>query len=137
MNIYNVNDSNFFNSESYQKFLLDNPSIGYLNIRAYAASQAIPISGLKVVVFKNIDNDKIVFFEGLTNSSGIINGITLPAPKINSDDLKAPSKTEYEIEATYLPSNLIKTYKVNIYENVSVIQNISIVPDVNLEYRGI
>lgn len=132
MNTYNVNDENLISSSSYQQFLKDNPSRGYLNIRAYAANQAVPISGLKVVVSTNIGNDKVIFFEGSTNSSGIIGGIALPAPRLNPDDLEAPNKTEYEIEATYIPDNLNKLYKVNMYENVSVIQNISVVPDTNL-----
>ena len=132
MNTYSINDENLINSIEYRNFLKNNPSRGYLNIRAYAASQAIPISGLKVNVSTNIGNNKVIFFEGSTNSSGIIGGIALPAPTLNPNDLEAPSKTEYEIEAIYTPDNLDKTYKVNIYENVSVIQNISIVPDTNL-----
>ena len=129
MNTYNVNDQSFINSEIYQKFLSENSSRGYLNIRAYAASQAIPISGLRVVVSTTIDNNKVIFFEGSTNSSGIIGGISLPAPKLDPNNLDAPNKTTYEIQATYTPDNITQIYKVNMYENVSVIQNINIVPE--------
>lgn len=129
MNTYNVNDQNFINSEIYQKFLSENTSRGYLNIRAYAANQAIPISGLRVVVSTIIDNNKVIFFEGSTNSSGIIGGISLPAPKLDPNNLDAPNKTTYEIQATYTPDNITQIYKVNMYENVSVIQNINIVPE--------
>ena len=48
MNTYNVNDENFINSTLYQNFIRQNPEAGYLKIRAYAASSAIPIEGLKV-----------------------------------------------------------------------------------------
>lgn len=137
MNTYNINDENFINSESYQEFLRNNPSRGYLNIRAYAASQAIPISGLRVVVSTNVGNEKVIFFEGSTNSSGIIGGIALPAPKLDPNNLDAPNKTTYEVDAIYAPDNLTKVYKVNMYENVSVIQNISIVPDMNLGMGGL
>jgi len=137
LNTYNINDENFINSLSYQNFLRNNPSRGYLNIRAYAASQAIPISGLKVIVSTNIDNDKVIFFEGSTNSSGVIGGISLPAPSLDPNNLDAPNKTTYQIEATYAPDNLTKIYSVNMYENVSVIQNISIVPDMNLGLGGL
>jgi hypothetical protein len=129
LNTYNVNDQNFINSEIYQKFLSENTSRGYLNIRAYAANQAIPISGLRVVVSTIIDNNKVIFFEGSTNSSGIIGGISLPAPKLDPNNLDAPNKTTYEIQATYTPDNITQIYKVNMYENVSVIQNINIVPE--------
>ena len=137
MNTYSINDQNFINSESYQKFLRDNTSRGYLNIRAYAASQAIPISGLRVVISTNIDNNKVIFFEGSTNSSGVIGGIALPTPKLDPNNLDAPNKTTYEVEATYAQDNLTKIYSVNMYENVSVIQNINIVPDTNLGLGGL
>ena len=137
MNTYNVNDENYINSLEYQKFLKDNPSIGYLNIRAYAASQAIPIGNIKIVVSNNIGDDKVIFFEGETNESGVIEGIKLPAPKLVSNDLDKPSKTTYEIEATYLPDNLNKTYRVNIYENISSIQNIIVAPDMNFKMGGL
>ena len=137
MNIYNVNDQSFVNSIEYQNFLKDNPSIGYLNIRAYAASEAIPISNIKIVVSNTIGNNKIIFFEGLTNESGVIEGITLPAPKLVSNDLDKPSKTTYEIEATYQPDNLSKVYRVNIYENISSIQNIIVAPDMDFKMGGL
>ena len=129
MNTYNINDQNFINSLEYQKFLNENPSRGYLNIRAFAASQAIPISGLRIVVSTDIDNDRVIFFEGSTNSSGIIGGIALPAPRLDPNNLDAPNKTTYDIQATYLPDNIVQNYRVNMYENVSVIQNINIVPE--------
>ena len=132
MNIYNFNDEGFKNTQIYQNFINDNPGIGYLKIRASAASQAIPISNLKVVVSKTIGNDKIIFFEGTTNSSGVIEKIALPAPKQNTDDLTAPNSTTYDIDAKYEPDNLKDIYKVNIYDNIYVIQRINVVPTLNV-----
>ncbi len=129
MNTYNVNDTEFINSEIYKKFINENPKIGYLKIRAYAANQAVPISGLNVVVSKEIDNNRIIFFEGATNESGIIEQISLPAPKVNSDNLGMPDRISYDIITTYNPDKSKRIYKVNIYENVYVIQTINIVPE--------
>ena len=137
MNTYNVNDENFINSINYQNFLRDNPSIGYLNIRAYAASQAIPISGIRIVISTTIGDDKVIFFEGSTNQSGVIEGIELPTPRLDPNNLDKPNKTTYEIEATYLPDNLSKTYRVNMYENISSIQNIIVAPDMNFKMGGL
>lgn len=136
MNTYNINDDNFVNSSTYQDFLRDNPARGYLSIRAYAASQAIPISGLRIVVSTVIDNNKVIFFEGSTNISGVIEGISLPAPLLKSD-LTIPNKVVYQVEATYPENNLNKVYNVNMYENISVIQNIGVVPNMNLETGGL
>jgi len=128
MNTYNINDPNFINSSLYIKFLNDNPKQGRLKIRAYAANQALPISGLKIVISTLYDNSRIIFYEGETDSSGIIEKIILPAPTLDTNNLSAPNKTEYEISATYTPDNINTIYKINIYENICVVQNIDIVP---------
>ena len=75
MNIVYFNDQNFINTETYKKFINDNKGIGFLNIRAYAASSAVPISSLNVTVSKILDNQKVIFFEGATDLSGIISDI--------------------------------------------------------------
>lgn len=128
MNTYKINDNNFINSDVYKKFIKENPSRGSLRIRAFAASEAIPIKGLKVLVSTEYDNNNIVFFEGETNESGIIEKITLPAPKLITDNLDVPNKTTYEILATYAPEKLNKVFKVNMYEDVCVVQNINVAP---------
>jgi len=131
MNIYNFNDPVFKKSQLYQDFILKNPSQGFLRIRAYAASQALPISGLRVIVSKTIDNNKVIFFDGVTNDSGIIEKITLPTPNINTNNQVIPSAITYDIEAIYVPDNINRKYLVNMYENVYAVQNINVVPDVN------
>lgn len=130
MNTYNVNDDSYANSQAYQEFLKDNPTEGYLKIRAFAASQAIPISGVNIVISKIIDNNRVIFFEGATNESGVIERITLPAPRKNTNNLTAPNTTEYDVTATYEPDNIDTFYRVKVYENVYVIQNINIVPNI-------
>ena len=129
MNTYNIKDEDFINTKSYQDFIKSNPTEGYLKIRAFAASQAIPISGLNVIISKIIDNNKVIFFEGATNESGIIERIILPAPRLLSSNLDTPNSTEYDITAIY--NKIESLYKVRIYENVYVIQNISVVPEMN------
>ena len=132
MNTVNFDDESFKNTQAYQDFVKSNLSSGILNIRAYAANEAIPISGLRIIVSKNINNLKVVFFEGATDNSGMINQISLPAPLIDSNNLETPLGTEYNIEAIYDPSNMSSFYKVLIYANISVLQNINIVPSVRI-----
>lgn len=123
------------NNNSYQKFLKDNSSVGYLKIRAYAASEAIPIMGLKVIVSKEIDNKDIVFFEGTTDESGVIEKITLPAPPLKLNNLTAPDKATYKITAIYDQDNFKEIFNVNIYEEIWVMQNIVLVPN-KINNRG-
>lgn len=133
MDTYNINDEKFKDTKTYQDFMGSHPSVGYLKIRAFAANQAIPISGLGIVITKTIEDKKVVFFEGRTNSSGIIEKIILPTSKLDPNDLDAPTSTIYDITATYEPDNTKETYKVYMYDNIYVIQNINIVPDINME----
>lgn len=123
----NINDVNFINSEIYKNFIKNNPSTGGLRVRAYAASLAVPISGLKIVVTKDIEGNNVTFFEGYTNESGITDKIILPAPKLDNNNLVVPNTTKYIITTTY--NNKNQVYEVNMYENVCVIQNVSVVPD--------
>ena len=129
MNIYNINDINFVNSDLYQTYINNNPKVGFLKIRAYTASEAVPIRGLNVVVSKIVDNNRIIFYEGKTNESGIIEKIVLPAPTLSLDDLNTPNSVTYDISATY--DNMESNYLVNIYEGVYVVQTINVIPKMN------
>ena len=129
MNTYNINDSNFINSKVYKDYLSENPESGRLRIRAYAASGAIPISGVKIVISKLIDNNIVIFYDGITDSSGLIEKVVLPAPKLDISNLGVPKKATYDVKATY--NDIDRLFKVNIYENICVVQNINITPDMS------
>ncbi len=120
-----------FNASLYKEYIDNNPGTGYLNIRAYAANFAIPIEGLDVKVFKIIDNERIIFYEGKTNASGIISEIELPTPLINSNDEIAPEYQEYNVEAVYDNNTLL--FVTRIFNGIQVLQNINVVPNIRLD----
>ena len=128
-NIY-ANDKNLKTDEEYNNFLEENSGIGHLKIRAFSANQAIPVSNLKIIVTKNIGNKRIIFFEGTTDSSGVINDINLPAPKINTNNEVIPKTTSYDINAINKNNSFI--YQADMYDNICVVQNINIVPNINI-----
>lgn len=131
MNIVNINDTNFINTKTYKDFMDSNPGRGTLMIRANAAKEAIPISDLNIVVSKTIDNYKIIFFEGKTDNSGMINNLILPTPAPNKNDLIIPASTTYEISANTKDNSISKIYTVNMYNNIHVVQTINIIPEMN------
>lgn len=120
------------NNKTYQDFIKENPSKGYLKIRAFSANEAIPVEGVKIVVSHMIDDEKIIFFEGKTNESGIIDKIALPAPQLNPDNMEKPQNTKYDVEATYAKENLKALYIVNMYEDICVMQNINVKPEIKV-----
>ena len=126
---YNVDDKDFLNSELYKSFINQNPGVGFLKIRAYAASGAVPISGLSVVISKDIGGNKVIFFEGVTNESGVIERISLPVPRMSSDNLIVPIVSTYDINTTYEGES--RLYKVNVYDDIYVVQNINVTPNIS------
>lgn len=133
MNTYNINDENFIKTSMYQEYMRENPSTGNLRIRASAANGAIPVEGVKAIITNEIDGNRVIFFEGYTNESGVIERITLPAPKLNISDLNVPNKTTYKLRITFPKENIDQTYDVNMYENICVVQNVNISPKSNIE----
>lgn len=132
MNNVNITDSNFISTIVYKKFMIENTGRGILNIRASFANQALPITNLKVVVSKEIENYNVIFYEGVTNISGLIEKISLPTPPKENDDLIAPKNTTYKITTLY--NNKEYTYVVNMYDGIYVVQNINIVPSNERKY---
>lgn len=132
MNNVNITDSNFISTIVYKKFMIENTGRGILNIRASFANQALPITNLKVVVSKEIENYNVIFYEGVTNISGLIEKISLPTPPKENDDLIAPKNTTYKITTLY--NNREYTYVVNMYDGIYVVQNINIVPSNERKY---
>lgn len=134
MNNVNITDSNFVSTTVYKNFMNENTGRGNLNIRASFANQALPITNLKVVVSKEIENYNVTFYEGVTNISGLIGKISLPTPPKETNDLVAPKTTTYKITAVY--NNREYTYTVNMYDGICVVQNINIVPSNERIYYG-
>lgn len=130
--MFNVNDENFKNSLIYTNFINEHPSRGSLRIKASAASGAVPISGVKIQVTKEIENKIVIFYDGETDNSGLIEKISLPAKKLDTNNLEIPEKTVYNVKATYVPDNISMNFDINIYENINVVQNINIVPELRI-----
>ena len=128
MNYIDFNDNNYVNTEAYQEFLKNNPGKGNLKIRAYAANEALPVSGLRIVVSTIIGNDRVVFFDGETDSSGMIETLSLPAPSLDTSNLIVPVTTTYIIDAIYSTSSEEEEFRVNMYDGICVVQNINFIP---------
>lgn len=128
MNDVNVEDEVLKNDPSYQQFLQDNPGFGYLKIRASSINEAIPVSGINIRVSKVIGNNNVIFFEGATDNSGMINDIVLPAPKAITSDEEVPNFTEYKLEANSKDIN--EEYTISICCSITIIQYINVIPKI-------
>ena len=125
----------FKKSESYQKFIEENPSTGNLKVKVFTAYKAIPIPDTRILVTKDIDGQKVLFFSGLTDSSGMISDIELPSPEENTN-FKPGDNAEYamyDVTAINEGFERIKKYDVAIFGDTGVIQYIKMIPDINME----
>lgn len=125
----------FKKSESYQKFIEENPSAGNLKVEVFTAYKAIPIPDTRILVTKDIDGQKVLFFSGLTDSSGMISDIELPSPEENTN-FKPGDDAEYamyDVTAIHEGYERIKKYDVAIFGNTGVIQYIKMIPEIEME----
>lgn len=124
-----------FDKAKFKSFIDENPGEGILKVQAFVANQAFPLENIKVKVYKNIGNDKVIFFEGVTDSSGIIDDIKLPAklPKEDIEEVSDILYTDYEIEAINPESKEIKDYKVAVFSDLKIIQPIRFSNDYLME----
>lgn len=130
MNTILFNDESFKQTDSYKNFMANNPDNSYLKIQASRANSAIPVSDVEVIISHIIDEYKVIFFDGKTNESGIIENISLPVPKSDPNDLDIPLSTTYNIEAIYTKENLDILYKAKMFPGVDAVQNIDIVSNI-------
>ena len=110
---------------SYAQFLMQNRCSGTLKVQAYAAQQSIPLSGVDIIVSRRFSDGVHVFFTGRTDSSGIIDNISLPAP---SRDLSLESGSRmpaaiYDLTARIAGLRPI-SYTFDIFDSVETIQSI-------------
>ncbi len=136
ISVFSFNDKSFVNSNEYLAFIDKNKGNGGLKIRAFSANEALPVVGLKVVVSTMFNDDKIIFFEGETDNSGMIEMLSLPAPVYSNDDLITPSSILYSIDVKYDLDNSEKSFLVNLYNGICVVQNITITPGVKENRYG-
>ena len=90
----------------------------------------MPVADVEVIISHIIDEYKVIFFDGKTNESGIIENISLPVPKLDTNDMNITLSTTYNIEAIYTKENVDVLYKAKMFSGIDAIQNIDINPNI-------
>ncbi len=85
-NNLNVNTSDINTSENMQRqedwmnFETRNTSNGFLKVQVYSAQGAFPLKDARVIISKEFNNQQKIFYEMVTDESGITEPVSLPAP---------------------------------------------------------
>lgn len=125
----------FSKTSEYQDFYKENPSTGRLKVEVFTAYQAIPVANTEILVTKDIGDKRVIFFNGLTNSSGMISNIELPAP-LEDKNFKPGSDAHYanyDVTAIHEGFEKIKKYDIAIFGNTGIIQYIKMIPEISME----
>lgn len=128
-----INFEEFMRTPEYQDFKRDNPDIGTLKVQAFTAYNALPIAGTDIMLSIDIEEYRVVFFRGQTDSSGIIDNIQLPAPKSSIGSIDAPLYTVYDLTAIHVGYESIKQYSIGMFGGIKVIQYVKMTPEIVLE----
>ena len=124
----------FKKTSLYEQFAIENPSSGTLKVQVFTAYKAVPIAECEIVIFKTIGNYKVIFFRGMTDNSGIIDNIILPAPvNATTTTMEAPLYTTYDMTAIHVGYETIKQYQIGMLGNIKTIQYVRMTPLVELE----
>lgn len=112
----------------YRGFLRENPEKGSLKIQASRASGAYPASGVRAVLSKKFRDGEHIFYSGITDANGIIDGIILPAPPPE----RSLEYGEAEKAAIYILKTFSSDYSdsertVEIFGGIKTIQPLSMV----------
>lgn len=134
MNIISYEE--FKNTDLYEDFIKENDDTGNLKVQVFTAYGAIPIQNTNIVVYKDIEEYRVVFFQGVTDISGIISDIKLPAPMMVTSNEETPIYTIYNMTAFNTGYESLKTYTIGMLGGVNVIQYVKMMPSVDLEGDG-
>lgn len=120
-----MNDT-LYDSKNYPDFASQNTGSGLLKVQVFTANQAFPLKDVDITIYKDIDGKRVVFYEGVTDSSGIIDNISLPTKEMKSDVESADDIvfTTYNITAKNINTNETKDYVIYIFNDVKIIQPI-------------
>lgn len=103
-------------------------SLGSLKVQVFMANRAYPVSSAHVIITGK--ENKKVYFDGYTNTNGVVGSILLPAPKktFSQSPQEKPPYAQYDISVTHPKFQPRKYLGVPVFSGVESIQNIQLLP---------
>ena len=112
---------------SYDEFLRRNTASGTLKVQASRARGALPTAGVRISIINRFSDARVLFFDGLTDADGIIEGIILPAPpaaaSLNSDTARRGAI--YQVFANH-PDFEPQIYEIEVFDGINGILPVSL-----------
>ena len=85
-------------------FLRTHPDRGGLRVQVTCGGGRFPVAGAQVVISRAFGTEEHIFYRGVTDGSGILSGIRLPAPPFawaQAPDTASISGTDYLVSVRH------------------------------------
>ena len=110
------------NTVTYDEFLRRSTTSGTLKVQASRAHGALPTAGVRIRIISRFSDARVLFFDGVTDGDGIIEGILLPAPpaaaSLNAETARRGAL--YQVFANH-PAFEPNVYELEIFDGVNAI----------------
>ena len=115
----------------YDEYISENPGRGSLKVQISAAFEAFPVAGVEVDVAVYSDGVRYSLYHDVTDSSGIVDNMILPAK--SKDLMLAPERSDAD-EAHYLISlyhpdfQTVLDKRITVYDRIETILPVTLTP---------
>ena len=112
------------------EFQSRNKGDGNLKVQVFSGRQAFPVVNAQVVVTKEFDDGPFTFIDDLTDTSGIVEGMSLNTPLSSeaTENNKILPYSTYSIRVTH-PYFISTVYtNVPVFDGITSIQPVNLVP---------
>ncbi len=110
------------------EFRSRNKGKGIMKVQVYSGREAFPVVSANVLVTKDFDDGIYTYYDLLTDTSGIVEGLSLVTPdsKMAQEDNTFVPYSTYTVKVTH------PNYITTVYTNVPVFDGITSIQPVNL-----
>ncbi len=111
-----------------EEFLAENPQAGALKVAVSQGRGLIPIEDARIYVTRLLGGDKVIMGKGVTDKSGILDDIILPAPSRSGSFIQESADIPYalyDIGVEHPDFESVTMRDIPIYEGIKSIQNIN------------
>ena len=114
-----------------QWFMDAHPERGTLRVQVSTGRGLFPVEGARVEVYRDFGDQRVVFYEGVTDRSGIVDDIRLPALPAGwsqSAETAGISGTTYQAAVRHPQCSTVDGRPVTVFPRIETVLAVSLEP---------
>lgn len=131
-NVLNESTQYSNNNTDYDEFLREHPGRGSLRVQVSFAEGNFPLDRTMVEVAKNYNGKRYIVYKNLTDSSGILDNLVLPArPMILSqrEATASESGTDYLVSVSHPNFSGKSDIVITVFDKIKTVLPITLLPE--------